>query len=154
MLAGIGIVLVTVTACGERPSTPPAAGPPGATVPSAPSVPSMPNRPGSSQTPPAGSTVVAPAQLDVSGLPSDYPREVYVTADGRTLYLRAQEGGCERAAAQVRTQTPQQVVVDLLDIKSNVQGQMCTMDIRYPLVSVPLAEPLGHRHVVLYSRTR
>jgi hypothetical protein len=44
--------------------------------------------------------------------------------------------------------------VDLLEIKSNLQGQMCTMDIRYPLVSVPLAAPLGHREVVLFSRTR
>jgi hypothetical protein len=151
ILAGIGIVLVTVTACGQRPPT---VGPAEAPSASVPAVPSMPNRPGSSQALPAGSTVVPPAKLDVSNLPTDYPREVYVTADGKSLYLRAQEGGCGRAAAQVRTETAQAVVVDLLETQSNLRGQMCTMDIRYPLVSVPLAEPLGQRQVILFSRKR
>jgi hypothetical protein len=38
--------------------------------------------------------------------------------------------------------------------QSQLKGQMCTMDIRYPLVSVPLAEPLGNRTVVLISEKR
>jgi hypothetical protein len=151
MLAGIGIVLITATACGERPeSVGPAAGAPSSS-PSAPTAPSVPSRPGSSQTAPAGSTLVPPAQLDVSRLPGDYPREVFVTADGKSLYLRAEEGGCGRATADVRQETPQQVVVNLTETQSNPKGQMCTMDIRYPLISVPLTDPLGARKVVLYN---
>ena len=157
MLAGLGIVLVTATACGERPQNVPAAGggaPATTSSEQAPTVPSMPNRPGSSQTAPAGSTLVPPAQLDAAQLPEDYPREVFVTADGKALYLRAEEGGCGRAGAEVREETSSQVVVNLVETKSNLQGQMCTMDIRYPLVSVPLAEPLGQRKVVLHAEKR
>ncbi|HVW40821.1 MAG TPA: hypothetical protein VHC18_05675 [Amycolatopsis sp.] len=157
MLAGIGIVLVTATACGERPTSTPAGGG-GAALPTssapAPTVPSMPNRPGSSQAAPAGSTLVPPAQLDVAKLPVDYPREVYVTADGRALYLRAEEGGCGHAGAELREQTSAHVVVNLVETKSNLQGQMCTMDIRYPLVSVPLAAPLDRRTIVLLAEKR
>jgi hypothetical protein len=150
MLAGIGIVLVTVTACGQRPaSVPPGAAP---TPPvSVSPTPALPVRPGSSQTPPAGSTLVPAAQVDSSKLPGDYPREVYVTADGRALYFRAEEGGCGRASAEVQQETTQQIVVNLRETQSTVQGQMCTMDIRYPLVSVPLSDPLGQRKVILVS---
>ena len=157
LLAGIGIVLVTATACGERPQNVPAAGggaPPPASSPQAPTVPSMPNRPGSAQAAPAGSTLVPPAQLDASKLPEGYPREVYVGPDGRALYLRAEEGGCARAGAEVREQTPTRVVVALVETRPNVQGQMCTMDIRYPLVSAPLAQPLGQRKIVLVTEKR
>lgn len=157
MLAGIGIVLVTVTACGERPNSASPGG--GGTAPTtssepAPTVPSMPARPGSSQTAPAGSTLVPPAQIDATRLPQDFPREVFVTADDRSLYLRAEEGGCNQASAEVKEQTPAQVVVNLVETRSNKQGQMCTMDIRYPLVSVALAAPLGQRKVVLTSEKR
>ena len=158
LLAGIGIVLVTATACGERAQNVPAAAgggaPPTTSSEPAPTVPSMPNRPGSSQTAPAGSMLVPPAQLDATKLPEEYPREVYVTADGRALYLRAEEGGCGRAGAEVREQTSTQVVVALVETKSNLQRQMCTMDIRYPLVPAPLAAPLGQRKVVLLAGKR
>jgi len=157
MLAGIGIVLVTATACGERPNTVPAGSggaPPTTSSEPAPTVPSMPARPGSAQTAPAGSTLVPPAQLDATRLSADFPREVFVTADGRSLYLRAEEGGCNQASAEVREQTAAQVVVNLVENKSNKQGQMCTMDIRYPLVSVPLTDPLGERKVVLTAEKR
>jgi hypothetical protein len=151
MLAGIGIVLITATACGQRPeSAAPAAGAPSSS-PSVPAAPSVPSRPGSSQTAPAGSTLVPPAQLDVSQLPGDYPREVFVTADGKSLYLRAEEGGCGRATADVRQETAHQVVINLTETESNPKGQMCTMDIRYPLISVPLTDPLGARKVVLLN---
>lgn len=150
MLAGIGIVLVTATACGQRPAgvSPGAAPtPPSSVSPS----PALPVRPGSSQTPPAGSTVVPAAQVDSSKLPGDYPREVYVTADGKALYFRAEEGGCGRATAEIQQENAQQIVINLRETQSMVQGQMCTMDIRYPLVSVPLSEPLGQRKVILVS---
>lgn len=150
MLAGIGIVLVTATACGQRADNvaPGAAPTPPASLSPAPGPPA---RPGSSQQPPAGSKVVPAAQVDSSKLPGDYPREVYVTADDKTLYFRAEEGGCGRATADVQEVTAQQIVINLGETQSTPKGQMCTMDIRYPLVSVPLSEPLGQRKVILVS---
>lgn len=151
MLAGFGIVLVTATACGERSdSVSPGAGgnPPPTSVSVAPP-PELSVRPGSSQTPPEGSVVVPAAQVDSSKLPDDFPREVFVTSDGKALYFRAEEGGCGRASAEVQQETAEQIVVNLRETKSSLQGQMCTMDMRYPLVSVPLSDPLGERKVVL-----
>ncbi|SFK02684.1 hypothetical protein SAMN05421835_112120 [Amycolatopsis sacchari] len=152
MLAGIGIVLITATACGERPaSVPPAAGPTPPPSTSASPWPEVPTRPGGSQQPPQGSVPVPASQLDVSKLSEDYPRQVSVSADGKVLYIRAEEGGCGRATGEVQQETAEQVVVNLRETQSNMQGRMCTMDIRYPLVSVPLSEPLGQRKVVLVS---
>ena len=151
-LAVLGLDLVAVTACGEPPHNDPSARsePLTSTAP----VPSMPSRSGTAQAAPPGRTLVPPAQVDATQLPAGYPREVYVTADGRVLYLRAEEGGCGRAGAEVGQQTSAQVVVDLVETKSNLAGQMCTMDIRYPLVSAPLAGPLGQRKVVLVAEKR
>ncbi|HVV10088.1 hypothetical protein [Amycolatopsis sp.] len=152
MLAATGIVLLTVTACGQRPESVPAAGG-GATTPTSSSA-AAPTRPGNPQTFPAGLLVVPPGQLDTSALASDYPREVFVTADGKTVYLRAEEGGCGKATVEVREETSSQVALNLIETKSSIKGQMCTMDIRYPVVSVPLSEPLGQRKLVLSSEKR
>lgn len=148
LLAGIGFVLVTVAACGQQPESvqPGNGGQPAA--PPASDTSTLPVQPGA-QTPPAGSTPVSGAQLDTSKLPAGYPREVFVTADGKTLYFRAEEGGCGRATAEVAQENAQQVVINLRETQSSQQGQMCTMDIRYPLISVPLTDPLGARKVIL-----
>ncbi|WP_236788377.1 hypothetical protein [Amycolatopsis sp. GM8] len=151
-LAGLGIVLVTATACGQRPeSVSPGAGP--ALPPPSMSVPPPPasSGPWDAQTPPAGSTLVPAAQVDNSKLPQDYPHEVYVSADGKALYFRAEEGGCGRASADVQQQDTQQIVINLRETQSHMQGRMCTMDIRYPLISVPLSEPLGNRKILLLT---
>ncbi|TNC27633.1 hypothetical protein [Amycolatopsis alkalitolerans] len=153
MLAGFGIVLVTAAACGQRTdSVSPGAGP---TPPpsSASLAPTMPV-PWGSQKPPPGSTLVPAAQVDSSQLPGDYPREVYVSADGKTLYLRGEEGGCGRASAEVQQADDQQIVIRLSETQRTLQGRMCTMDIRYPLLSVPLGEPLGQRKVILMKVTQ
>ncbi|MTD58978.1 hypothetical protein [Amycolatopsis pithecellobii] len=149
MFAGIGIVLVTATACGQRAdNVSPGAGP---TPPPSVSVQPPPSQPWSAQTPPAGSMAVQAAQVDSSKLPKDYPREVFVSADGKVLYFRAEEGGCGRASADVQQETAQQIVINLRETQTNTQGRMCTMDIRYPLVSVPLHDPLGDRKILLVS---
>ncbi|WAL67606.1 hypothetical protein ORV05_07435 [Amycolatopsis cynarae] len=154
MLAGTGIVLLAATACGQRPAAHVGAPPPTkAPVSSSPTV-AMPTRPGSPQNPPPGSTAVPGDRVDVTNLPADFPHEVYVSADGRLLYVRGQEGGCNHASAEVRSETAQQVTVDVVEAKSTVQNQMCTMEIRYPLLSVALAAPLGQRHVVLLAQKR
>ncbi|MFC4080951.1 hypothetical protein [Amycolatopsis samaneae] len=167
-LAGAGLVLVFATACGGHtttakpatsdgaaapsgsasPSTAPSGSPsasPGAKPPESPHA----NPPGKPRLEvPEGSTPVPPGKLDVSALPSGFPHEAYTANGGAVLNIRAQEGGCGHALGSAIEQTAQRVVVDLSETKAQT-GQMCTMDIRYPVISVPLAAPLGERTVVL-----
>lgn len=93
-------------------------------------------------------------QADFSALPPGYPHEVWTSADGRMVFARGQEGGCDRVHAEVREQTAQRVIVSLVKTQAPTRGQMCTMDIRYPVVSAPLDEPLGQRVVLLRSEDR
>jgi hypothetical protein len=99
-------------------------------------------------TVPEGSVPVPAAQIDASALPMGYPHEVWTANGGTVLNIRAQEGGCGHAFGNAVEQTPQHVVVNLSETKAQT-GQMCTMDIRYPVISVPLAAPLDSRTVVL-----
>lgn len=150
LLAGVGFVLVTAAACGQPAgNVQPGAGG-GQATPPASDTSTLPVKPGAQQ-PPQGSKALPATQLDVTKLPADYPHEVFVTADGKALYFRAEEGGCGRAAAEVAQQDAQQVVVNVTEHQSAQKGQMCTMDIRYPLISVPLADPLGSRKVILVN---
>lgn len=162
-MCGLGLVLLAATACGEQgggvqpgsggaPSSSEAA-PTAPTIPATELPPVMPGGPRQMQ-PPADTTPVPASRVDSAALPSDFPREVFVSADGRQLFIRAEEGGCGRAAAEVAEQNAQQVVVDLVESRSNLAGQMCTMDIRYPVVSATLSDPLGERTVVLKSVKR
>ena len=66
----------------------------------------------------------------------------------KILNIRAQEGGCGHALGEATEQTGDRVVVNLSETKAQT-GQMCTMDIRYPVISVALAAPLDQRKVVL-----
>ena len=161
-MCGLGLVLLAATACGERPeSVQPGSGGQPTSEPSivAPTVPAtdlppvMPGGPRQMQ-PPADTTQVPATRVDSAALPSDFPREVFVSADGKQLFIRAEEGGCGRAAAEVTAQDARQVVVTLVENKSNLAGQMCTMDIRYPVVSATLSEPLNERTVVLRNAKR
>ncbi|WP_410654680.1 hypothetical protein [Amycolatopsis sp. lyj-112] len=163
---GLGLIVVAVSACGaQNQATEPAAGPGNgdlSTVPS-PSVPpsSSPapapgNQPGSQpgvpgaprQEVPEGSTKLPDKQLDAAALPADYPREVYTSNGGTILNIRGQEGGCGHATAEAAQQDGNRVTVNLTELKGQT-GQMCTMDIRHPVISVTLAAPLGERTVVL-----
>lgn len=148
LLAGMGFALLAVAACGQAPnSTQPGAGG-GQAPPPATDTSTLPVKPGAQQPPP-GSTPLPSAQLDSTKLPADYPREVFVTADGKALYFRAEEGGCGHASAEVAQQDARQVAINVTELQSSRKGQMCTMDIRYPLISVPLDDPLGNRKVIL-----
>lgn len=97
---------------------------------------------------PEGSTPVPEKQIDAATLPADYPRVVYTGNGGTILSIKAVEGGCGHAIGEAAVQDGKQVVVNLTEKKGQT-GQMCTMDIRYPVVSVALASPLGERTVVL-----
>ncbi|MEV6909608.1 hypothetical protein [Amycolatopsis sp. NPDC051071] len=158
---GLGLIVVAVSACGaQNQAAAPAAGPGSgtlSTVPPSPSAPPSPSpapgtQPGIPGAPrlevPEGSTKLPDKQLDAAALPADYPREVYTSNGGTILNIRGQEGGCGHATAEAAQQDGTRVTVNLTELKGQT-GQMCTMDIRYPVISVALAAPLGERTVVL-----
>ncbi|ASR35446.1 hypothetical protein BAY61_11040 [Prauserella marina] len=97
----------------------------------------------------AGAAAVPKAQLDGSGLPKGYPVDVTESADGRTLTVIGQEGGCSKASAEVAEQTAEHVALTMVETFPADKNMMCTMDMRYPPLTVELAEPLGDRHLAL-----
>ncbi len=160
---GLGLIVVAVSACGaQNQAAEPAAGPGSGTLSTVPPSPTV--APSSSPTPapgsqpgipgaprqevPEGSTKLPDKQLDAAALPADYPREVYTSNGGTILNIRGQEGGCGHATAEAAQQDGNRVTVNLTELKGQT-GQMCTMDIRHPVISVSLAAPLGERTVVL-----
>lgn len=157
-MVGTGALLLMVTACAGRdmPTNLPEA--PAGSVsaapkpsPSASVLPAPPtaNPPGKPRlTVPEGSTPVPAAQIDATALPAGFPREVWTANGGTVLNIRAQEGGCGHALGEAAEQTAGHVVVNLSETKAQT-GRMCTMDIRYPVISVVLAAPLDQRTVVL-----
>jgi hypothetical protein len=91
---------------------------------------------------------VPASRIDASALPEGYPQEVYTGNGGTVLSIKAQEGGCGHAFAQRAQESARQVVVTLSETPAE-PGEVCTMDIRNPVVTVPLKAPLGERTVVL-----
>jgi hypothetical protein len=122
-------------------------------APPAPRGPGLPVEPPVAPPPAAGRAQVPPVQIDSATLPKGYPREVSVGSDGKTLMIKAEEGGCGHATAEAQEQSDKQVVVNLVETTARTH-QMCTMDIRYPVVSVSLNAPLGDRMLVLHSEQR
>ncbi|MFD2396114.1 hypothetical protein ACFSVJ_03355 [Prauserella oleivorans] len=87
------------------------------------------------------------AQLDTTGLPKGYPADV--RAEGSTLVITGQEGGCSKAGAEVGEQRGDRVTVTMTETKPADKNVMCTMDMRYPPITVRLDAPLGDRLLVL-----
>ncbi|HEV2781847.1 MAG TPA: hypothetical protein VGX25_20870 [Actinophytocola sp.] len=131
---GAGLLLVLGTACGGQSGR----NEPGAAPPSLPI----------STTP---TTLVPVGQLDDSALPEGYPREAWV--DGRTIAVKAQEGGCGKASLEVGEQGPDQVKITLVETQPPGQP-VCTMDIRYPILTATLDDPLDGRTIVLRAEQR
>jgi len=132
---------------GDKPSSPGGtpdesvshpAGKPGAGAPGA-------DRPNASR-PPEGGKAVPAKQIKPDGLPKDHPKKAVVK--GTTLAIAAQEGGCAVASAELGKQTAAQVEVTVV-LTEPKEPRMCTMDIRFPWLTVELDEPLGDRTVVL-----
>ena len=162
-VAGTGALLLMATACAgqDLPTSRPAGGTsldptgsvstspqPTTSTPAPPTSPSA-NPPGKPRlTVPEGSTPVPADRIDATALPGGYPHEVWTSNGGTILDIRAQEGGCGHALGEAAEQTADHVVVNLSETKAQT-GQMCTMDIRYPVISVALAAPLDQRTVVL-----
>jgi hypothetical protein len=159
---GAGLVLFAVTACGSQSGT---AAPSGggnlptssSAVPASPSDVATPtpsqlqpgNPPGRpKQVVPVGSEPVPIEQIDASGLPDGYPRDVTSSNGGTVLSMQAEEGGCAHVSAAPVTQDAKQVIVNLTQTKAQT-GQMCPQYIRNVVVSVTLAAPLAQRTLVL-----
>ena len=159
-VVGTGALLLMVTACAgqDMPTNQPVGSTGSVSVP-APASPSPsesvlpappePNPPGKPRlTVPEGSTQVPADKIDATALPAGFPREVWTANGGTVLNIRAQEGGCGHALGEAAEQAGDHVVVNLSETKAQT-NQMCTMDIRYPVISVTLAAPLDQRTVVL-----
>lgn len=95
---------------------------------------------------------VPEGRVDGSALPDDYPQKVTTGAD-TTVTVTGRESGCGEASAEVQEQTAEQVSIVLVHTVSD-DDRMCTMDIRYPPLTVQLDEPLGDRELVLTAEER
>jgi len=150
-IVGAGVLLAALSACGSGASpAEPAPAPPPATATQAPDA--EPDRQ-PARTPPEGGVQVATAQVDTTGLQENYPVMVWTLDNGSTLGVVAQEGGCGKASAEITEQSESKVAITLVET-TPAEAQMCTMDLRYPKLTVELAQPLGERPVVLKNEQR
>ncbi|MFD4675101.1 hypothetical protein ACFWNN_35615 [Lentzea sp. NPDC058450] len=147
-VVGTGVLLLVISACGSAQNAGTGAGG-GQELPVATSSSEVPPNIAPGEVPPDGKPVT---KLDANGLPADFPRTVWTAADGKTVGVVAQEGGCGKASASVLEQNATTVKIELLETLP-LTKQMCTMDIRFPPLTVQLSEPLAERTVVLTSRT-
>ncbi|WP_235921760.1 hypothetical protein [Lentzea tibetensis] len=149
-VVGTGVLLLVMTACGSAQLGSGSAGSP-ATLPTGSSV-SEPTPPGVApgEIPPDGKPV-ALSKIDTNGLVADHPKTVWTQGDGRTVGVVGQEGGCGKVSASVLSQAADSVKIELLETLP-LEKKMCTMDIRFPPLTVSLDAPLGDRTVVLSSR--
>ena len=106
----------------------------------------------SNPTPPAGGVQVAEAKVDSSALPEGYPDVVWTEADGAVVGAYGQAGGCVEATGAVTEQTGERVV--FLVTETTTSTGMCTMDIRYPPLTVELDDPIGKRTLILKGESR
>jgi hypothetical protein len=147
-ILGVGALLLVCTACGQNDEIGFGGAPPTTAA----------DRPTSGPVetpatnlvfprPPAGVTVVSEAKLDPSALPNDYPKVVWTEGDGTTIGVFGQAGGCTEATAKVTEQTAERVVVVITETTTSTGP--CTMEIRYPPLTVKLDVPLGDRTVAL-----
>jgi hypothetical protein len=152
-VVGAGVLLLVTAACATTQQAGAGAG--GGTLSTAPSStaisPSNGNAPPPEAAPPNGGKPVAAEKVDGSALGEGYPRSAWVEGDGTTLGVMGQEGGCGKVSAQIVEQSASSVHLELVEALP-LEKKMCTMDLRYPPLTVTLGAPLGDRKVVLTSR--
>ena len=146
-VVGTGVLLLVISACGSAQNAGTGAGG-GSTLPTATSPSEVPPGVAPGEIPPDGKPVT---KLDTNALSSEYPRTVWTQGDGKTVGVIAQEGGCGKASASVLEQSASMVKIELVETLP-LDKQACTMDIRFPPLTVQLSEPLGERTVALTSR--
>lgn len=99
-------------------------------------------------TPPKGRPVPK-SQLDASGLPKQFPKQAATT--DKTVTVTAMEpDACTKSTAKVLKQTNTQVSVQIA--QSKPQDRICAQIVRYPKLTVHLAQPLGNRKLVLTAK--
>ncbi|MEU6644777.1 hypothetical protein ABZ863_19775 [Saccharomonospora sp. NPDC046836] len=133
-IIGVGAGLLLLTGCGAEQA------PPG-------SVPG--SLPAATTSEPVREAAGEPARVDGAALPEGYPVDVSVAGDGRTLTVVGQEGGCSSAGAEVAEQRADRVTITMIETKPVSKDLACTMDMRYPPITVRLDAPLDGRLVVL-----
>src|SRR5690606_37040907 len=94
--------------------------------------------------PPKSAEPVAGKPAEARNLPQRPPTKVLLKATA--LARTAQESGCDKATAELGKQSASQVEVTVV-ITQPKQPRMCTMDIRYPVLTVELDKPLADRTV-------
>lgn len=144
LLAGV-VVLGVLGACGGQPE---GVGFGGAPQPS--EAPLSPPPAADGPIPPPGTERVRAAQVDATALPEGYPRLVWTSEDGTELGAYGQEGGCTQVRADLVEQTAETVRIMFVEVTPTTGP--CTMDLRFPRLTVLLDEPLGDRTVVLERR--
>ncbi|UJW28203.1 hypothetical protein L3Q67_23230 [Saccharothrix sp. AJ9571] len=165
-MVGVGVLLFAGTACAspQNASQPAAAPPPVASAPAdqiapgepqpAPPVSKVPGgaEPAEPGDPDAG-TKIPEQKIDAAKLPEGFPKEVAMVQNGKVLSIGAQEGGCGKASLELKEQSADKVVVNVVETEPG-GNVACTMDIRYPTLTVELEQPLGERTVVLEHEQR
>lgn len=96
---------------------------------------------------PEGTSQLPGPKVDANALPEGYPRTVWTVGDGRTVGLYGQAGGCTEATAEVAEQDVRRVVLRIVETTTGAGA--CTMELRFPPLTVTLDEALGERTVVL-----
>ncbi|EMD23927.1 hypothetical protein [Amycolatopsis azurea] len=146
---GAGLVLVAAAACGAggpgapaNTSTPPVTSP--SDLPT-----SLPASPPVAK-PPMSRPTVGPPPMDKMLPPSQVNAKVpaQVSAENGGLNVHIELSGCDEATANLAEENAQRVVVKV-KIDHGKPGQMCPQVIRYAVLPVKLAEPVGSRAVVL-----
>jgi hypothetical protein len=149
---GAGVLLVALAACAT--STPVGPGDGGPTLTTSTSSEELATTPAEpefeSPVPPDGEEVPE-GRIDGSAVPEGQPTTTWTEGDGSVLGVIAQEAGCGKASVEIAEQNAQVVKLVLVET-TPVDQQVCTMDIRYPPLTVKLDAPLADRTVVLSTR--
>lgn len=154
-VAGAGVLLALGGACAgpQHDTVQPGGAPPALTTEPPPSGPPNSGSGESDQVPPGGSQPVVNEKMDTAGLPEGYPTKVWTQGDGKSVGLVTQEGGCGKAGVEIAEQSAATVTLLVFEAVP-AKPKMCTMDLRYPYMSVNLDQPLGERTLVLRHERR
>jgi hypothetical protein len=101
---------------------------------------------------PGNNRDVPATQVDASRLPAGYPVRVQQDDTGSVLTVQGEEGGCEKASAELAAQDGSAVHVVLVRTLAPT-NQVCSKDLRFKQLTVRLDNPLADRQVVLEQRT-
>lgn len=146
---GAGVLLVVLAACAT--STPVGSGNGGPTLTTS-AAPTSPSGEPEFESPvPPGGVEVPADRVDASAVPEGNPTTTWTEGDGSVLGVIAQEAGCGKASVEVAEQNAEAVKLVLVETTPSDQP-VCTMDIRFPPLTVKLDAPLGDRQVVLSTR--